>query len=146
MSDSDAATESRGPSADSEGHGSLVDSEGRGSSADSDQGGRRDVVVPLRLYKTITVFSTLIAAVSILAGFILLDAATLELSVLRSLIVAAIEVFGVTPNQELLGGLLAVAGLGLMAFGSGVFVLSSRFRAPGMGNAQEDADEETNNG
>ena len=123
MSDSDAATEQRTP-------------------VDGDEGGRRDIVVPLRLYKTITVFSTLIAAVSILIGFILLDAATLRVSVLRSLIVAGIEAVGITPNQDLLGGLLGIAGLGLMAFGSGVFVLSSRFRAPGMGNAQEDADEE----
>ena len=128
MSDSDAASEGHSPS------------------VDSDEGGRRDVVVPLRLYKTITVFSTLIAAASILAGFILLDAATLELSVLRSLIVVAIESVGITPNQDLLGGLLGVAGLVLMALGSGVFVLSSRFRAPGMGNAQEDADEESTNG
>jgi len=128
MSDSDAA-EQRGTAA-----------------TDSEGGGRRDVVVPLRLYKTITVFSTMIAAASILAGFILLDAATLELSVLRSLIVVGIESVGITPNQDLLGGLLGVAGLGLMALGSGVFVLSSRFRAPGMGNAQEDADEKSNNG
>src|SRR6056297_915845 len=97
MSDSDAA-EQRGTAA-----------------TDSEGGGRRDVVVPLRLYKTITVFSTLIAAASILAGFILLDAATLELSVLRSLIVVGIESVGITPNQDLLGGLLGVAGLGLMA-------------------------------
>ncbi len=109
-------------------------------------GGRRDVVVPLRLYKTITVFSTLIAAISILAGFILLDAATLEVSVLRGVIVAAIGVVGITPDQSLLSGLLGVAGLGLMALGSGVFILSSRFRADGMGNAQEDSDEQSSNG
>lgn len=125
MSDSDAATEQRGTTA-----------------SDTDGTGRRDIVVPLRLYKTITVFSTLIAAVSILAGFILLDAATLQVSVLRSLIVTGVEAIGVTPNQDLLGGLLGIAGLSLMAFGSGVFILSSRFRAAGMGNAQEDADEE----
>ena len=35
-----------------------------------------DVVVPLRLYKTVTVFSTLIAIVAILAGFVLLDQGT----------------------------------------------------------------------
>ena len=128
MSDSDAA-EQRGT-----------------ATTDTEGGGRRDVVVPLRLYKTITVFSTLIAAMSILAGFILLDAATLQVSVLRSLIVSGIGAIGVTPNQDLLGGLLAVTGLGLMAFGSGVFILSSRFRAAGMGNAQEDADEKSNNG
>src|SRR6056297_3544275 len=99
MSDSDAAGSSTEPT--------TTEAEGRQ--------GRRDIVVPLRLYKTITVFSTLIAAASILAGFILLDAATLELSVLRSLIVVGIESVGITPNQDLLGGLLGVAGLGLMA-------------------------------
>jgi hypothetical protein len=138
MSDSDAASESTvsNPS---------TSTESRGSES-TETGGRRDVVVPLRLYKTITVFSTLIAAVCILAGFILLDAATLQMSVLRRLIVTAVEAIGVTPDQELLGGLLAVAGLSLMALGSGVFILSSRFRAAGMGNSQEDADEESTNG
>jgi len=100
----------------------------------------------MRLYKTITVFSTLIAALSILLGFILLDAATLEVSMLRGVIVAAIGLVGVTPDQSLLSGLLGVAGLSLMALGSGVFILSSRFRAAGMGNAQEDADEQSTNG
>lgn len=109
-------------------------------------GGRRDVVVPLRLYKTITVFSTLIAALSILAGFILLDAATLEVSVLRGVIVSAIGLLGVSPDQGLLSGLLGVVGLSLMALGSGVFILSSRFRADGMGNSQEDSDEQSTNG
>jgi hypothetical protein len=139
MSDSDTASES------TVADGSTP-TESRESESTGTEGGRRDVVVPLRLYKTITVFSTLIAAVSILAGFILLDAATLQMSVLRRLIVTAVEAIGVTPNQELLGGLLAVAGLSLMALGSGVFILSSRFRAEGMGNSQEDADEESTNG
>jgi len=124
----------------------MSDSDAAGESTEASPGRGRDVIVPLRLYKTITVFSTLIAAMSILAGFILLDAATLQVSVLRSLIVSGIEAIGVTPNQDLLGGLLGIAGLCLMAFGSGVFILSSRFRAAGMGNAQEDADEESNNG
>ncbi len=116
------------------------------SSNAPDESGRRDVVVPLRLYKTITVFSTLIAALSILTGFILLDAATLEVSVLRGVIVSVIGLGGITPDQSLLSGLLGVAGLSLMALGSGVFILSSRFRAEGMGNAQEDTDEESTNG
>jgi len=120
----------------------MSDSDAAGESAtDASPGRGRDVVVPLRLYKTITVFSTLIAATSILAGFILLDAATLQVSVLRSLIVLAIETVGVTPDQGILTGLLGVVGLSLMALGSGVFILSSRFRAAGMGNSQEDADE-----
>jgi len=137
MSDSDAASES-----------TISDAAGDsgGSESTESKGGRRDVIVPLRLYKTITVFSTLIAAICILAGFILLDAATLQVSVLRSLIVTGVETVGITPDQELLGGLLGVAGLSLMALGSGVFILSSRFRAEGMGNSQEDADEESTNG
>jgi len=127
----------------------TVDSDGTASNStdpattpsEQASSGRRDVVVPMRLYKTITVFSTLIAALSILFGFILLDAATLEVSMLRGVIVAAIGVVGVTPDQGLLSGLLGVAGLSLMALGSGVFILSSRFRAAGMGNAQEDSNE-----
>lgn len=119
----------------------MSDSDAAGESTDTSPGRGRDVIVPLRLYKTITVFSTLIAATSILAGFILLDAATLQVSVLRSLIVLAIEAVGITPDQGILTGLLGVVGLSLMALGSGVFILSSRFRTAGMGNSQEDADE-----
>ena len=103
--------------------------------------GRRDVVVPIRLYKTITVFSTLIATACILGGFILIDAATLQVSVLRRLLLAGLEGIGLSVNQELFSAVLAIGGLSLMAAGTGVFVLSSRFRAPGMGNAQEDSDE-----
>ena len=103
--------------------------------------GRRDVVVPIRLYKTITVFSTLIATACILGGFILIDAATLQVSVLRRLLLAGLEGVGLSVDQELFSAVLAIGGLSLMAVGTGVFVLSSRFRAPGMGNAQEDSDE-----
>ncbi|TQQ82035.1 DUF7315 family membrane protein [Halonotius roseus] len=103
--------------------------------------GRRDVVVPIRLYKTITVFSTLIATACILGGFILIDAATLQVSVLRRLLLAGLEGVGLSVDQELFSAVLAIGGLSLMAAGTGVFVLSSRFRAPGMGNAQEDSDE-----
>mgnify|MGYP007091090244 FL=1 len=103
--------------------------------------GRRDIVVPIRLYKTITVFSTLIATVCILGGFILIDAATLQVSVLRRLLLSVLAGVGLTPEQELFSGVLGVGGLSLMAVGTGVFVLSSRFRAPGMGNPQEDSDE-----
>ncbi|TQQ83364.1 hypothetical protein EGH24_00755 [Halonotius terrestris] len=103
--------------------------------------GRRDVVVPMRLYKTITVFSTLIATACILAGFILLDAATLQVSVLRTVLLRGLAGIGLAVDQELFSVLLGIGGLSLMAVGTGVFVLSSRFRAPGMGNPQEDSDE-----
>jgi len=103
--------------------------------------GRRDVVVPIRLYKTITVFSTLIATACILGGFIFIDAATLQVSVLRRLLLSGLASIGLGVDQELFSAVLAIGGLSLMAAGTAVFILSSRFRAPGMGNAQEDSDE-----
>ena len=123
----------------------MGDSDAAGESAPTEppesSTGRRDVVVPIRLYKTITVFSTLIATACILGGFILIDAATLQVSVLRRLLLAGLEGIGLSVDQELFSAVLAIGGLSLMAAGTGVFILSSRFRASGMGNAQEDSDE-----
>ena len=34
------------------------------------ESGRRDIVVPMRVYKTVTVFSTLLAVVSVVIGFL----------------------------------------------------------------------------
>jgi uncharacterized membrane protein len=114
------------------------------SSADAD--GRRDVVVPMRLYKTITVFSTLIAIVGVVFGFVLLDAATIRLSLLRRLVIGALRAVGVVPPTTLLSAVLAVLGLASIGFGAAVYVLGTRFRARGMGNPQEDADESSSNG
>ena len=45
---------------------------------DSDAaGGGRDIAVPMELYKSITVFSTLFAVVFVLLAFVMFDAATL---------------------------------------------------------------------
>jgi hypothetical protein len=92
----------------------------------------------MRLYKTVTVFSTLIAAVAVVLGFVLLDAATLQVSLLRSVILIGLRAVGAVPPSDALTAGLAVAGLGLIGFGAGVYVLGARFRAAGMGNAQED--------
>jgi len=108
--------------------------------------GRRDVVVPMRLYKTITVFSTLIAVTSVVLGFVLLDAATIRLSLLRRLVIGLLGVVGVTPPSTVLSAVLAVAGLASITLGAGVYVLGTRFRARGMGNSQEDAAESSDNG
>ena len=111
-------------------------------------GGRsgRDIDVPIRLYKTVTVFSTLIAVVFVILGFSLLDAATLQVSVLRSLFVAALGALGVRPPGDVLTGVLAAFGLLSIGFGAGVYVLGTRFRPRGMGNSQEDSDEGSDNG
>ncbi len=114
-----------------------------GVSADD---GRRDVVVPMRLYKTVTVFSTLIAVVCVVGGFALLDAATLQWSVLRQFVAGTLTRLGVAVAPELLSTVLALVGLGVIGFGAGVYVLGTRFRAHGMGNSQEDSNEDTDNG
>jgi uncharacterized membrane protein len=111
-----------------------------------DADGRRDVVVPMRLYKTITVFSTLIAIVGVVVGFVLLDAATIRLSLLRRAVVGVLQAVGVVPPETVLSAVFAVLGLVSIGVGAGVYVLGTRFRARGMGNPQEDADESSSNG
>jgi hypothetical protein len=100
----------------------------------------------MRLYKTITVFSTLIAVGTVVAGFLLLDAATLQVSLLRSLIAGLLGVIGISVPTGVLSTVLAVAGLLVIAFGAGVYTIATRFRAEGMGKPQEDADEGSGNG
>jgi hypothetical protein len=104
--------------------------------------GGREIVVPLRLYKTVTVFSTLIAIVTFVGGFILIDAATLQVSLLRTVIAGALASVGLTPSADVLTAALAVAGLASIVFGSTVYVFGTRFRARGMGKSQEDSGEE----
>jgi hypothetical protein len=115
-------------------------------SRSSGRRGRRDVEVPMRLYKTVTVFSTLIAVVTVVAGFFLLDAATLQVSFLRAIIAGALRAVGLAVPTGVLSTVLAVLGLLVIAFGAGVYTVSTRFRAEGMGKSQEDADEESDNG
>ena len=97
---------------------------------DSGAGGGREVVVPLRLYKTVVVFSTLIAAGSVVAGFLVLDAATRA---------------GRAAPEDV-DGPLALLGLALIVAGGAVFAFASRFRAPGMGKAKDGTDEATDDG
>lgn len=115
--------------------------------SDDDTGGRgRDVVVPMRVYKTVTVFSTLLAILGVVVGFVLLDAATIRLSLLRRAVLGLLRAVGVVPPETVLSAVLAVAGLVAISVGAGVYVLGTRFRARGMGNPQEDADESSDNG
>ena len=106
----------------------------------------REVVVPMRLYKTVTVFSTLIAVVLFVLGFVLIDAATLQISLIRRTVITVLAVGGVSPATDVLTALLAIAGLSLIALGSAVYVFGTRFRARGMGKPQEDSSEGSDNG
>ncbi|WP_303651063.1 hypothetical protein [Halopenitus sp. POP-27] len=103
--------------------------------------GGREIVVPLRLYKTVIVFSTLIAIVTFVGGFVLIDAATLQVSLLRSAVTSLLRGIGITPDPDVLTAVLALAGLASIVFGSTVYVYGTRFRAQGMGKSQEDSDE-----
>lgn len=85
----------------------------------------RDVVVPLRVYKAVTVFSTLFSVILVVGGFLLLDAATNQ---------AQAQLSNVDP-------ILALLGLACIAGGGMLYAFASRFRARGMGNAKERTDE-----
>ena len=109
------------------------------SSDQNDDGGPREVTVPLRAYKSITVFSTLLAIVFVILGFAVLDAVTAGTGPLAAL-------FGLAPG---LGGdaftlVGALVGLAFIGLGAGTYVLGTRFRTEGMGKAQEDGDEPSN--
>ncbi|WP_254838304.1 DUF7315 family membrane protein [Natronomonas marina] len=96
----------------------------------ADGPGGRDVVVPLRMYKTVTVFSTLIAIVSILAGFFLLDRGTQR----------------ATASLEEINLPLVAVALALIVGGSAVYAFSTRFRTAGMGKPKDETDERSDNG
>ncbi|MFQ3317987.1 MAG: hypothetical protein ACI8UR_001435 [Natronomonas sp.] len=113
--------------------GESAGEEGK-TEAEADTGaetpGGRDIVVPLRLYKTVTVFSTLFAIVSILLGFVLLDRGTQR----------------ATAAPEDVSLPLVALALGLIVVGSAVYAFSTRFRTEGMGKSKDDTDEPSDNG
>ena len=106
---------------------------------DDDAGGdgRREHEVPLRLYKTVTVFSTLIAVLAVVVGFLLLDAAALGTGLLRRAVVDLLSALSLTPSEQLLSALFAIAGLLCIAGGAGVYVLGTRFKAPEMAGGED---------
>jgi len=96
----------------------------------SGEGSQREVVVPLRVYKTVTVFSTLFAIASVVGGFILVDVATERAS---------------APASEI-DIPIAILGIGLILAGTVVYAFSTRFRTEEMGKSKDDADEPSGNG
>jgi hypothetical protein len=90
----------------------------------------REVEVPLRLYKTIIVFSTMFSVVLVVGGFVVLDVATQR---------ARLPVSDIDP-------VLALAGLAMIAGGAALYAFATRFRARGMGKSKEAGDETSDNG
>mgnify|MGYP000047147790 CR=1 FL=1 len=101
----------------------------------------REIVVPFRLYKAVTVFSTLAAVVTYFVGFTLIDAATLQISFVRATIVYLLDSAGILPSEDVLVALLAITGVAFIVLGTTVYVLGTRFRGQGMGKSQDDSSE-----
>ncbi|WP_418284416.1 DUF7315 family membrane protein [Halorubrum sp. DTA46] len=101
----------------------------------------REIVVPFRLYKAVTVFSTLAAVVAYFVGFTLIDAATLQISFVRTAIVYVLNSVGLFPSDDVLVATLAITGIACIVAGTAVYVLGTRFRGRGMGKSQDDASE-----
>lgn len=115
------------------------------SASDAGSETRRDVVVPLEVYKVVTVFSTLLAVGAVVVGFVLLDWGTNRAQADPSEVNVA----------------LVVVGLLAIALGAVTYAFSTRFRAEGMagndasaeagaetgkGNSKDEADRGSDNG
>ncbi|WP_226012528.1 DUF7315 family membrane protein [Halomicrobium salinisoli] len=92
--------------------------------------GGREVVVPMRVYKAVTVFSTLFAVVCVVGGFIVLDEATDR---------ARLPASEVDP-------VVALLGVGVIVLGAATYAFSTRFRTSEMGKSKDDAAEGSDNG
>jgi hypothetical protein len=95
-----------------------------------DRGGRREVIVPDRLYKTVTVFSTLVAVGGVVVGFVLIDEATGRAT---------------RPLSEV-DVPLALLGLGFIVFCSVQYAYAQRFQAAGMTTDKTSEDTSTDDG
>lgn len=98
-----------------------------GASAEPSDG---DVVVPMDVYKVVTVFSTLLAVAFVVGGMVALDAATHRGTAAREDVHLAWATVGV----------LSIVG------GAAVYAFASRFRASGMGNSKDADDESSDDG
>jgi hypothetical protein len=111
-----------------------------------EEAGPRDIVVPTRLFKLVTVATTLLAVPTVVLGFMFLDAATLQTSVARATVLFVVNWLGMPIDESVVSIALGFVGIGLIALGAGIYIVGSRFRAAGMGNAEEDSDQESTNG
>ena len=97
---------------------------------DDEETRAREVEVPLRLYKAVTVFSTMFAVAFVVGGFIVLDTATQRARL----------------SLEEMNLPLALLGVAMIAAGAVVYAFATRFRAEGMGKPKDQPDEPSNNG
>lgn len=97
---------------------------------DSDPDASRVVYVPPRMYKAITVFSTIFAIFGFVLGFVLLDRATDR---------ARVDLADADPA-------LALVGLACILLGSAIYWFSTRFQVEEMGKPKDETDEGVTDG
>ena len=106
------------------------------------------VVVPMRMYKGITVFSTLTAVVLVVLGFFLFDAATQAGNPIRQFVVWLAGLIGLGPASGVLNVGFGLAGIASILLGAGAYVLGTRFKTSDMLSDSDrstaaDADDDT---
>lgn len=98
--------------------------------------GKRTVTVPLEVYKSVTVFSTLVATILVVLGFTMFDAAIFESSIIRQFVLALLDGVGLVPSDRVLSTAFALFGLVLIASGAVIYIIGARFRASEMVEAE----------
>jgi len=99
----------------------------------------------MRVYKGITVFSTLLATALVVFGFFLFDAATRLDNPIREIAVWAVGLTGVTPSTGVVNVAFGLLGVGVLLVGAGSYILGTRFKTAEMldGGATETGDNTT---
>ncbi|WP_255150506.1 DUF7315 family membrane protein [Halorarius halobius] len=94
--------------------------------------GGRNVEVPLDVYKSVTVFSTLFAVVFVMLAFAMFDAATIQGSLVRRALVSLLSAVGLSVSAGSLSFAVGILGFVFLGAGIVVYVLGTRFKAEGM--------------
>lgn len=102
------------------------------------------IVVPLRMYKGITVFSTLLATLLVVLGFFLFDAATQPSNLVRGFVVWLFQLVGYVPPPGVFDVGFGLLGVASILLGAGSYILGSRFKTADMvrGDAGDDGADE----
>lgn len=116
-------------------HDDVVSTDDPSESSGGSHSGRRTVETPPSLVKVVVIFSTLIAIATVLAGFLLLDAATRVVenptaSVFVGLVraVTGLSTGDVEPYLTPIALAVGVAGLAAIGVGAWVYAMGTRFR------------------
>ena len=99
------------------------------------------IVVPTRMYKGITVFSTLLATVLVVLGFFFFDAATQPRNLIRRVVVGIFEAVGLGLSAGVYDVTFGLLGIAAILVGAGSYILGSRFKAADMVTGEPPVDD-----